>query len=142
MAKDIDMCFEFNRLATFNNWIFKHDKTVKCTPKKMAEAGFYAIGGSDEPDLVKCFICFKELDGWSPTDDPLDEHRKHTTSCPFVTLNKKESDITLDEFLVLMTDVVIKRLHADYEQYIKTFVRQKDETIKRVRQLAKQQLKQ
>jgi hypothetical protein len=32
----------------------------KCTPQKMAEAGFYACGDAREPDLVRClhFILF------------------------------------------------------------------------------------
>lgn len=36
----------------------------------MVAAGFYVIGGIDEPDLVECFICGKQLDGWEAHDDP------------------------------------------------------------------------
>ena len=36
----------------------------------MAAAGFYHTPTENEPDLVKCAICAKELDGWEPTDDP------------------------------------------------------------------------
>lgn len=36
----------------------------------MATAGFYVIGDNDEIDLVECFMCGKQLDGWEPTDDP------------------------------------------------------------------------
>lgn len=36
----------------------------------MAAAGFFAIGKNEEPDLVECFICSKQLDGWDPDDDP------------------------------------------------------------------------
>jgi len=35
----------------------------------MAAAGFYVLG-DDEPDLVECFICGKQLNGWEPDDDP------------------------------------------------------------------------
>jgi len=36
----------------------------------MAAAGFYVIGDNNEPDLVECFICSKQLDGWEAHDDP------------------------------------------------------------------------
>ena len=36
----------------------------------MAEAGFYHTPSSNEPDLVTCYVCYKEMDGWEPTDDP------------------------------------------------------------------------
>jgi len=36
----------------------------------MAAAGFYVVGDSNEPDLVECFICGKQLDGWESNDDP------------------------------------------------------------------------
>lgn len=57
-----------NRLKTFNNWPFK--TSDKCNAKSMAAAGFYVIGNIDEPDLVECFICSKQLNGWEPNDDP------------------------------------------------------------------------
>ena len=47
------------RLQTFQNWPFKSD--CSCTPQKMAEAGFYSCGGNNEPDLVRCYFCRKEL---------------------------------------------------------------------------------
>ena len=37
---------------------------------QMAEAGFYHTPSDNEPDLVTCYVCYKELDGWEPTDDP------------------------------------------------------------------------
>ena len=44
----------------------------------MAEAGFFSCATEACPDLVKCFVCFKELEGWDATDDPwwvlCDEH--------------------------------------------------------------------
>lgn len=36
----------------------------------MVAAGFYVIGDNNEPDLVECFICGKQLDGWEAQDDP------------------------------------------------------------------------
>ena len=37
---------------------------------QMAEAGFYHTPSENEPDLVTCYVCYKEMDGWEPTDDP------------------------------------------------------------------------
>ena len=47
------------RLESFKRvqWPFKDD--CFCTPEKMAEAGFYACGGENEPDLVRCYFCRK-----------------------------------------------------------------------------------
>ena len=47
------------RIKTFKNWPF--DADCSCTPEKMAEAGFYCCGGNNEPDLVRCYFCRKEL---------------------------------------------------------------------------------
>ena len=38
---------------------------------QMAAAGFFHCPTDQEPDLVKCFICMKELDGWEPNDEPM-----------------------------------------------------------------------
>jgi hypothetical protein len=37
---------------------------------QMAKAGFVHCQDENEPDVVKCFICYKTLDGWEPDDDP------------------------------------------------------------------------
>ena len=37
---------------------------------QLAAAGFYHIPTNNEPDAVRCFCCYKELDGWEPEDDP------------------------------------------------------------------------
>jgi len=58
----------------FGNWMFLEEE---CNPIKMARAGFYACGGTEEPDLVRCVVCRKELEGWEPSDDPWEEHKSH-----------------------------------------------------------------
>ncbi|XP_012543660.1 baculoviral IAP repeat-containing protein 5 [Monomorium pharaonis] len=84
------------RRMTYNNWPFK--QSDKCNAESMAAAGFYVVGDSNEPDLVECFICGKQLDGWEPNDDPWSEHKKHQSSCPFVKLNKQdEKNWTISE---------------------------------------------
>ena len=37
---------------------------------QLSMAGFYHIPTNNEPDAVRCFCCYKELDGWEPDDDP------------------------------------------------------------------------
>lgn len=66
----------------------------------MADAGFYLIGGSDEPDLVRCYWCRKEMDGWEPTDDPMAEHKRNL-ECPFVKLGKDCRQLTVEDMLKL-----------------------------------------
>lgn len=46
----------------------------------MADAGFY-VPNTKQKDLVTCFLCNKELDGWEETDDPWEEHNNHSNKC-------------------------------------------------------------
>ena len=61
----------------------------------MAEAGFYHVGSESEPDLVRCYYCRRELDGWEPTDVPWDEHKRR--ECPFILLGKTPQDLTIED---------------------------------------------
>ena len=63
------MNLEENRVATFKDWPFVNENSA-CISKILAKAGFSHIPTDLEPDLVKCFCCLKELDGWDPEDDP------------------------------------------------------------------------
>ncbi|XP_054008306.1 baculoviral IAP repeat-containing protein 5 [Hylaeus anthracinus] len=83
------MFWKNGRLKTFEQWPFQSSDN-SCNPNQMAAAGFHVIGGKEEPDLVQCFICSKQLDGWDPDDDPWDEHVKHQPQCQFVKLNKPD----------------------------------------------------
>jgi len=47
----------------------------------MAEAGFVYTG---QEDLVYCFSCNIELDGWTKYMDPLLRHKKESPTCSFV----------------------------------------------------------
>ncbi len=103
-----------HRIATFKDvWPFLED--CNCTPEKvfffrisnlffdssplhffkMAEAGFYHVGSDSEPDLVRCYYCRRELDGWEPTDVPWDEHKRR--ECPFISLGKVPQNLTLED---------------------------------------------
>lgn len=39
--------------------------------RQMAEAGFFHSSNDRDPDIARCFVCFKELEGWEPEDNPL-----------------------------------------------------------------------
>lgn len=111
----------------------------------MAEAGFYFIGSKSEPDLARCYVCFKELDGWEDNDNPwwvalsidlnsnisaslIDclchrfEHKKHAPKCPFVGLDKKPVDLTVRDFLSLEVErakrLVVSNLNIPILFYI------------------------
>nr|XP_053643997.1 baculoviral IAP repeat-containing protein 5-like isoform X2 [Cherax quadricarinatus] len=83
------------RLKSFKKWPFSSDTGM--SKEKMAAAGFYFTGSKKEPDLAKCFVCLKELDGWEEDDDPWDEHKKHAPYCQFIQLNKSEDTMTFQD---------------------------------------------
>ncbi|KAF5404190.1 Baculoviral IAP repeat-containing protein 5 [Paragonimus heterotremus] len=70
------------RLRTFANWPFTGKS--KCTSERMAASGLFHPSNAME-DVAQCFVCFKELEGWEPDDDPHSEHRRHSPKCPFLT---------------------------------------------------------
>lgn len=70
---------EVNRLKTFQMnppWPKDH---VDC--KKLAKAGFfYGFSG----DTVHCAFCRGQVCRWDREDDPMIEHARHFTTCPFI----------------------------------------------------------
>ncbi|KAK8789236.1 baculoviral IAP repeat containing deterin [Amblyomma americanum] len=95
---DKDMHSVENRLASFDQWPLTGD--CMCTPERMAEAGFYYCPTENEPDLARCYVCFKELDGWDPSDDPSKEHSR-SVNCEFVRLGKKAREMTAVDYMHL-----------------------------------------
>lgn len=74
------MKFECERLNTFKNWSKDFIK-----PSDLAKAGFfYACENSEFTDRVKCAFCRGVLHSWEFRDDPIKEHRRAFTTCPFV----------------------------------------------------------
>ncbi|NXL37431.1 BIRC5 protein, partial [Glaucidium brasilianum] len=126
------------RAATFCNWPFTEG--CACTPERvsrgpgergsgergraaltgpflcpqMAAAGFVHCPSENGPDVAQCFFCFKELEGWEPDDDPLEEHKKHSAGCAFLSLQKDPTNMSLQEFLKLdkerMKNVIKKEI--------------------------------
>jgi len=48
---------------------------------QLAKAGFFFEPHPKSPDNVVCFLCHKSLDGWEETDNPVEEHLKHSPTC-------------------------------------------------------------
>eukprot|EP00914_Ancora_sagittata_P005537 GHVO01011329.1.p1 GENE.GHVO01011329.1~~GHVO01011329.1.p1 ORF type:complete len:130 (+),score=22.61 GHVO01011329.1:132-521(+) len=69
-------------------------RDVDAQQRRCAEAGFFYTPESNSPDLVQCFYCDKELDGWDPNDDPWEEHKSHSSKCPYLKMEDM-SDMTL-----------------------------------------------
>jgi len=124
------------RLATFTMWPFTED--CSCTPERMSAAGFYCCGGENEPDLVRCYFCRKELDGWEPEDDPWKEHVSHAKGkCAFVRLGKKQEELTVSDVLGLLEgekfNMVATKSMQNWEEQFKA---EKDETRRELDSLA------
>jgi len=110
----MDHIWEIKRLKSLQNW-----KMAKPSTKEMAEAGFYCPN-LNTPDIVRCFSCFIELDGWEPTDNPWEEHKKRALllkpPCKFFEIGKRESDLTVDDFLEIQKSVMIRILNERCEK--------------------------
>ena len=60
------------------------------------------VGSSTEPDLVRCYYCGREIEGWEPEDDPWEEHsRRSGDPCPFIVKGKKARELTVKDGLEL-----------------------------------------
>ncbi|XP_067860108.1 baculoviral IAP repeat-containing protein 5a [Heptranchias perlo] len=107
------------RLDTFKNWPFVND--CVCTPENMAAAGFIHTPSENGPDVVQCFFCYKELEGWEPQDEPLVEHQNHSSKCAFIALKKKFEHLTADEFVKLDKERVKNIMKKTVSERIQSF---------------------
>uniref|UniRef100_A0A803SXS1 Baculoviral IAP repeat containing 5 n=1 Tax=Anolis carolinensis TaxID=28377 RepID=A0A803SXS1_ANOCA len=117
----LEIYLKEHRAATFVDWPFVSD--CACTPERMAEAGFIHTPSENAPDVAQCFVCFKELEGWEPEDDPIttvlygcceffpsifrEEHQRHSPNCAFLRLQKDTAKLTLQELLKLHKERMI-----------------------------------
>uniref|UniRef100_A0A2K6ASN6 Baculoviral IAP repeat-containing protein 5 n=1 Tax=Macaca nemestrina TaxID=9545 RepID=A0A2K6ASN6_MACNE len=116
-----------HRISTFKNWPFLEG--CACTLERMAEAGFIHCPTENKPDLAQCFFCFKELEGWEPDDDPIEEHKKHSSDCAFLSVKKQFEELTLGEFLKLDRERAKNKIAKETNHKKKEF----EETAKKVR---------
>jgi baculoviral IAP repeat-containing protein 7/8 len=79
---NFDYSIEQNRLKSFSkDW----PSSLRQTPEKLSEAGFYFFG---EFDKCKCFSCGGGLKDWNDDDDPWEQHTLFFSNCQFVNLIK------------------------------------------------------
>uniref|UniRef100_A0A8C2MK26 Baculoviral IAP repeat-containing protein 5 n=2 Tax=Cricetulus griseus TaxID=10029 RepID=A0A8C2MK26_CRIGR len=116
-----------HRISTFKNWPFLEG--CSCTPERMEEAAFIHCPTEKEPDLAQCFFCFKELEGWEPDDNPMQEHKKHSPKCAFLIVKKQFEELTLGEFLKLDKERAKNKIAKETNSKQKEF----EETAKTVR---------
>ena len=62
----------------------------------MAEAGFFHSPNDRDADIARCFVCFKELEGWEPEDNPMYVNHAFQVHVPWTHLQVK--------FLMYRTD--------------------------------------
>ncbi|KAI5463826.1 hypothetical protein BGZ63DRAFT_200746 [Mariannaea sp. PMI_226] len=75
------------RKATFaGRWPHDSKKGWKCKTKQLVDAGWKYTPTSDSDDMATCVYCQLALDGWEPSDKPLDEHYSRSPDCPFFIL--------------------------------------------------------
>nr|XP_033816180.1 baculoviral IAP repeat-containing protein 5 isoform X1 [Geotrypetes seraphini] len=115
------------RLRTYSNWPFTEG--CACTPARMAAAGFIHCPSENSPDVAQCFFCFKELEGWEPDDDPMEEHKKHSSACAFINIKKKIENLSQNEFLKLDKE----RLKNETQKKVMQKIDQFQEAAKQVR---------
>ncbi|XP_036283302.1 baculoviral IAP repeat-containing protein 5-like [Pipistrellus kuhlii] len=125
---------EDHRLATFRHWPFQEG--CACTPERMAAAGFIHCPTENEPNLIECFFCFKELEGWEPEDDPAEEHRKHSPGCAFLCLRKRVEELSFGEFLELDKERTKNRIMKEVHRWREGL----EEVAKKVRSAIERQL--
>ncbi|KAF5295949.1 hypothetical protein FQA39_LY12721 [Lamprigera yunnana] len=68
---------EADRLSTFTNWPCRF-----MDPSSLARAGFYYV---NKNDIVRCAFCSIEIGQWENGDNAMNDHRKWSDRCPFVT---------------------------------------------------------
>ena len=68
---------ESTRLRTFASWPLKSEK---CTPRSLAEAGFFHDPEPKHPDRCLCYCCGVSLVQWEADDIPWEQHVKHALS--------------------------------------------------------------
>ncbi|KAI9189335.1 hypothetical protein H9P43_000766 [Blastocladiella emersonii ATCC 22665] len=80
MSKDMEQARE----GTFTGrWPHQGKRKFFATKNRMAKAGFFFDPLALGDDGATCIYCGVSLNGWSPDDNPLIEHKKRQPDCPF-----------------------------------------------------------
>ncbi|XP_051781066.1 baculoviral IAP repeat-containing protein 5-like isoform X1 [Erpetoichthys calabaricus] len=131
----MEMYSHKNRLMTFVDWPFLED--CLCTPEMMARAGFVHCPSENEPDVVRCFFCLTELEGWEPQDDPWLEHSKRNPKCGFLQLKKDYKELLVDEYFMLEMERLCIYIRKKCRQQIQKFEDEVELTRKNLETLFK-----
>ncbi|TKC40318.1 hypothetical protein EI555_010428 [Monodon monoceros] len=89
----------------------------------------HPLSPENKPDLAQCFFCFKELEGWEPDDYSIEEHKKHSSGCAFLSVKKQFEELTLSEFLKLDKERAKNKIAKETNNKQEEF----EETAKKVR---------
>ncbi|CAL1267482.1 unnamed protein product [Larinioides sclopetarius] len=127
------MYTEAIRFQSFKNWPF--DENAICSASKMAEAGFFHCPTESEPDLVQCYVCFKELDGWESTDEPWAEHFSHSKDCLFAQLKKPQKDLTIEEIFNIECARKYNKIKRVITQHLQEGRRMKEDVLEYIENL-------
>ncbi|KAL7415109.1 hypothetical protein BDY24DRAFT_338473 [Mrakia frigida] len=66
-----------HNLPAHSAWPLSPSQYPRLLPALLAEAGWFYTPTKDDPDLVTCFLCGKQVGGWGEEDDPFEEHVGH-----------------------------------------------------------------
>ncbi|QSZ32778.1 hypothetical protein DSL72_002357 [Monilinia vaccinii-corymbosi] len=85
------------RTATFAGmWPHEAKRGWKCKTKQLVNAGWKYTPTSDSNDMATCAYCSLALDGWEPSDKPLEEHYNRSPDCPFfILIDEHNSELAL-----------------------------------------------
>eukprot|EP00960_Hanusia_phi_P031486 749318-Hanusia_phi.AAC.1 len=82
---------------------FPKDRLSPLSERQLAEAGFYYCPDAEHVDRCVCFSCNRALYSWDKNDNPMYEHCRCNSECPFVKAiaddNLNESFSSLDDAL-------------------------------------------
>lgn len=96
--------------------VWPHDskKNWKPTSESMAKAGFYYFPNFLGEDFGLCPYCNLGLDGWEPTDEPVEEHQRRSPKCLYFT---KHSNVQLPVFFEAEEEASSYTMLLDDEGY-------------------------
>ena len=102
-AQNTGLQYKDNRLKTFTDKGWKSSYNEE----PLAAAGFIYEGDGDE---VKCVSCHIKLEGWEEGDDPVEEHRRMSERCRFVTDPENcegDPEVVCDDTIEIGNDAVM-----------------------------------
>ncbi len=69
-----------------------------------------------------CFYCGKTLGEWDADDDPFAEHKSHSTKCKFINMGRRESELKVYGFHVLLRNFRLRLCSILTTTKVKEFI--------------------